>query len=198
MLKTITITILLAMTPVMGADWPHWGGGLGRNMVNTTETNLPTAWDVKSGSNIVWVKPLGSLAYGNPVVAEGKVFVGTNNDGLYDKALTGDKGNILCFNFRRIFHHRCCRLFNRCWCRCFFFWSRFFGYSRRFLAAGIFHLCMQNIQSVLIQFARGCCRFLFNLKIIPRIFGFHIIRIRGCCFAFADKCGFQLTFKIIE
>jgi outer membrane protein assembly factor BamB len=98
MLKTITITILLAMTPVMGADWPHWGGGLGRNMVNTTETNLPTAWDIKSGSNIVWVKPLGSLAYGNPVVAEGKVFVGTNNDGLYDKALTGDKGNILCFN----------------------------------------------------------------------------------------------------
>jgi len=98
MLKTITLITLLAMTPVMAADWPHWGGGLGRNMVNTIETNLPTAWDVKSGSQIKWVKPLGSLAYGNPVVGQGKVFVGTNNDGLYDKAVTGDKGNVLCFD----------------------------------------------------------------------------------------------------
>ncbi|MCP4450261.1 MAG: PQQ-like beta-propeller repeat protein [Planctomycetes bacterium] len=98
MRKTMILLILMAMTPVMGADWPHWGGGLGRNMVNATETDLPTTWDVKTGSHIAWVKPLGSLAYGNPVVAQGRVFVGTNNDGLYDKALTGDKGNILCFN----------------------------------------------------------------------------------------------------
>lgn len=98
MLKTITLITLLAITPVMAADWPHWGGGLGRNMVNTNETGLPTAWDVKSGSHIKWVQPLGSLAYGNPVVAQGKVFVGTNNDGLYDKAIQGDKGNVLCFD----------------------------------------------------------------------------------------------------
>jgi outer membrane protein assembly factor BamB len=88
----------MAVTPVMAADWPHWGGGLGRNMVNTSETNLPSTWDVKTGSNVKWVRALGSLAYGNTVVAQGKIFVGTNNDGLYDKAITEDKGNILCFN----------------------------------------------------------------------------------------------------
>ncbi|NQV35846.1 MAG: PQQ-binding-like beta-propeller repeat protein [Phycisphaeraceae bacterium] len=97
MVRTALI-YLLAITPIMAADWPHWGGGLGRNMVNTDETGLPTTWDVKSGSHIKWVKPLGSLAYGNPVVGQGKVFVGTNNDGLYDKALKGDKGNVLCFD----------------------------------------------------------------------------------------------------
>lgn len=98
MLRIITLVTLLAITPVMAADWPHWGGGLGRNMVNTDETGLPTTWDVESGSNVKWVKPLGSLAYGNPVVGQGKVFVGTNNDGLYDKAIKGDKGNVLCFD----------------------------------------------------------------------------------------------------
>lgn len=96
--KTIIAIMLLSATLATGADWPHWGGGLGRNMVNTTETDLPTDWDVKSGTNIKWVKPLGSLAYGNTVVAQGKVFVGTNNDGLYDKEIKGDRGNILCFN----------------------------------------------------------------------------------------------------
>ncbi|MCF7975874.1 MAG: PQQ-binding-like beta-propeller repeat protein [Phycisphaerae bacterium] len=96
--KTIILLSVMAVTPVMAADWPHWGGGLGRNMVNPSETNLPSTWDVKTGTNIAWVRPLGSLAYGNTVVAQGKILVGTNNDGLYDKAITEDKGNILCFN----------------------------------------------------------------------------------------------------
>jgi outer membrane protein assembly factor BamB len=89
---------MLLASPGLTADWPHWGGGLGRNMVNTTEKNIPTTWDVESGKNIKWVMPLGSLAYGNPVVAGGRIFSGTNNAAEYDKAVTGDKGNILCFN----------------------------------------------------------------------------------------------------
>ena len=93
----ILLTILLLASPGLTADWPHWGGGIGRNMVNTNEKNIATTWDVKSGKNIKWVVPLGSQAYGNPVVADGRVFVGTNNDGNYDKAITDDKGNILCF-----------------------------------------------------------------------------------------------------
>jgi len=84
--------------PALAADWPHWGGGLGRNMVNPDEKNLPTTWDVKSGKNVKWVARLGSLAYGNAVIADGRIFVGTNNGGRYDKAITGDRGNILCFN----------------------------------------------------------------------------------------------------
>lgn len=95
---TVTVLItLLSASPAMTADWPHWGGGLGRNMVNLKERNIPTTWDVKTGKNIKWAVPLGSLAYGNTVVAGGRVLVGTNNDGHYDKEITGDRGVILCF-----------------------------------------------------------------------------------------------------
>lgn len=92
-----TVILLLTASPALTADWPHWGGGLGRNMANFTEKNMPTTWDIRSGQNIKWVVPLGSLAYGNTVVANGQIYVGTNNDGRYDKSIRGDKGNILCF-----------------------------------------------------------------------------------------------------
>ena len=96
--RMISLVLLLTVAlPSFAADWPHWGGGLGRNMVNSTEKNMPTQWNIQTGENIKWVKPLGSLAYGNPVVAGGRIYVGTNNSGLYDKAVDGDKGNILCF-----------------------------------------------------------------------------------------------------
>ena len=45
---------------------------------------LPTTWDVKTKKNVKWVAALGSQSYGNPVVAGGKIFVGTNNEGLRD------------------------------------------------------------------------------------------------------------------
>lgn len=96
-LTIILLAVSLGSVPAFSADWPHWGGGLGRNMVNPNEKDLPTTWDVKSGENVKWVVRLGSLAYGNPVIAGGRVFVGTNNDGRYDREVRGDRGNILCF-----------------------------------------------------------------------------------------------------
>ena len=57
-----------------------WGGTPDRNMVSSMK-GLPTTWDVKTKKNIKWVAELGSQAYGNPVVANGMVFVGTNNEG---------------------------------------------------------------------------------------------------------------------
>jgi outer membrane protein assembly factor BamB len=50
-----------------------------RNMVNLSEKNLPDDWDVQSKKNILWSAKLGSRAYGGPTIADGKVFVGTNN-----------------------------------------------------------------------------------------------------------------------
>lgn len=59
-------------------DWPQWGGSPFRN--NTPHgTNIPTEWDINTGKNIKWVTTIGSQSYGNPVVANGKVFIGTNN-----------------------------------------------------------------------------------------------------------------------
>ena len=56
---------------------------------------------VPSGSrNIKWAVPLGSLTYGNPVVANTRVFVGTNNRGGYLKRYPPnvDLGVLLCFD----------------------------------------------------------------------------------------------------
>jgi outer membrane protein assembly factor BamB len=77
-------------------DWPMWGGTPDRNMVSGMK-GLPWTWDVKTGQNVKWVAELGSQTYGNPVVAEGMVFVGTNNEGLRDPKVTGDKGILLAF-----------------------------------------------------------------------------------------------------
>ena len=47
--------------------------------------------------NIKWAQDLGSKAYGGPVVADGKIFVGTNNANPRNPKIKGDKGILLCF-----------------------------------------------------------------------------------------------------
>lgn len=76
-------------------DWPMWGGSVDRNMVSD-ETGIPTEWDARTRKNIKWVAPLGSQTYGNPVIAQGKVFVGTNNNGELRPTIKGDKGVVVC------------------------------------------------------------------------------------------------------
>jgi outer membrane protein assembly factor BamB len=73
-------------------QWPQWGGSSSRNNTPVGQ-DIPTewevgdfdyrtgAWDPADAKNIKWVARLGSQTYGNPVVADGKVFVGTNNSG---------------------------------------------------------------------------------------------------------------------
>lgn len=80
-------------------DWPQWGGWNHKN--NTPEaTGIPIEWDVKSGENILFATPLGSQTYGNAVVANGKVYVGTNNHhgylARYPKSV--DLGVLLCID----------------------------------------------------------------------------------------------------
>lgn len=77
-------------------DWPMWGGTPDRNMVSNMK-GLPTSWDVKTKKNVKWVAQLGSQSYGNAVVANGMVFIGTNNEGLRDPKVTGDKGVLMAF-----------------------------------------------------------------------------------------------------
>src|SRR5437016_39311 len=60
--------------------WPMWGGALSRNMVNLRDHNVPIDWNIEKKTNILWAEDLGSKAYGGPVVADGKIFVGTNNE----------------------------------------------------------------------------------------------------------------------
>ncbi len=92
-------------------DWPMWGGNALRN--NAPEAkDIPAEWEPGefddkegiwqkgSGSNVAWVSNLGSQSYGNPVVANGKVYVGTNNGFGYIKRYpaTVDLGCLLAFS----------------------------------------------------------------------------------------------------
>ncbi|MBK8268771.1 MAG: PQQ-binding-like beta-propeller repeat protein [Planctomycetes bacterium] len=74
-----------------------WGGSTDRNMVSD-ETGIPAKWDVKKKVNLKWSVPLGSQTYGNPVVAGGRIYVGTNNEHAYRPNIKGDKGIVLCFS----------------------------------------------------------------------------------------------------
>jgi outer membrane protein assembly factor BamB len=79
-------------------DWPMWGGSALRS--NTPEgKDIATDWDVQKGINIKWAAKLGSQTYGNPVVANGKIFIGTNNGAGYLQRVPSDKdmGVLLAF-----------------------------------------------------------------------------------------------------
>jgi outer membrane protein assembly factor BamB len=79
-------------------DWPLYGGTLQRNLVNTRERGLPEKFDPANKADLKWVVDLGSKAYGGPIIAGGKVFVGTNNQHPRDPAIQGDKGVVMCFD----------------------------------------------------------------------------------------------------
>ncbi len=89
-------SLTFAFSDPSSGDWPMWGGTPDRNMVSAMK-GLPTTWDVKTKKNVKWVAELGSQAYGNPVVAGGMIFVGTNNEGPRDPNVKGDKGVLMAF-----------------------------------------------------------------------------------------------------
>src|SRR5438876_1155510 len=96
-LPTFLALLPLAASRCLAADWHMWGGTHERNMINTVEKNIPDSWDVTTGKNIKWVSQLGSQSFGNPVIAGGRVFVGTNNHAERQPKIKGDKGVVMCF-----------------------------------------------------------------------------------------------------
>ncbi len=86
-----------------------WGGRPDRNMVADAKgipddvssgKFLPKSEtiDPKTTKNVKWVAKLGSQSYGTPVVAGGRVYVGTNNESPRDPAHKGDRGVLMCFD----------------------------------------------------------------------------------------------------
>jgi len=97
--RLLLLAIFQLSGTVLAADLPDrsmFGITPSRNMVSS-ETNLPERWEVATGQNVKWTASLGSQSYAGPVIAGGKVFVGTNNEGLRNPKLTGDRGVILVF-----------------------------------------------------------------------------------------------------
>ena len=84
-------------TPGSG-DWPMWGGTPDRNMVSAMNGARHVSWDIQTKKNVKWMaRARARRAYGNPVVAGGMVFVGTNNEAVRDPKEPGDRGVLMAF-----------------------------------------------------------------------------------------------------
>ncbi len=90
-------------------DWPQWGRDQHKNMYSP-EKGLPARFvpgefklgteevDMATTENVKWVAKLGSQAYGNATVADGRVYVGTNNESPRDPRHQGDRGIVYCLD----------------------------------------------------------------------------------------------------
>ena len=101
--------LLVCAAVSVAKDWPSWGGGPSRNMVSPETASLPAEAtipepgdddkiDPAKAKNLKWAARLGSQTYGNPTVAGGRVYVGTNNDSPRDPKHKGDRGVLMCFD----------------------------------------------------------------------------------------------------
>ncbi len=88
------------LAPAASDAWPMFGGTNQRNMVNPLETHIPTAWSVEQDKpqNIKWSVALGTKTYNGVVIADGRIFIGTNNGNPRDPKITGDNGVLMCFD----------------------------------------------------------------------------------------------------
>ncbi len=114
MSKSITRWVLatglgLAAAHAPAEDWHMWGGTVNRNMYSPA-TGLPDRVDpgkFKPGTeevdmgttkNVKWVAKLGTQSYGNVTVAQGRVFIGTNNDDPRNPKYEGDRSILMVFD----------------------------------------------------------------------------------------------------
>jgi len=91
------LALFTGWASLLAGDRPQWGERHSRNMVSA-ETGLPDSFDPETGRNVKWSAPLGTQCYSTPVVAQGKVLIGTNNDEPRDPHHDGDRGVLLCLN----------------------------------------------------------------------------------------------------
>lgn len=97
LLVAIFLCCLAIISPVSADDQPQWGQRYSRNMVSD-EIGLPDSLDPAAGKNIKWIAPLGTSSYSTPVVAAGRVFIGTNNANPRDTRHKGDRGVLMCLD----------------------------------------------------------------------------------------------------
>ena len=100
--------MVLCFDLLSAADWPMRGKDGTRNAVSL-EKNAPVEWEIgtlrgelpeKRSRNIRWSARLGSVTWCDPVIADGLVWVGTNNDQPRNARHTQDAGVLMCFRQR--------------------------------------------------------------------------------------------------
>src|SRR5262245_11166363 len=101
--KLMLIGLSTAAAPLaLAEEWTMWGRGRLRNMISP-ENNPPMDWKIpadehEKGTNVLWSAALGSKSYGNPIISEGVVYVGTNNEAKRNPAITADGGVLMAFD----------------------------------------------------------------------------------------------------
>lgn len=103
------LPLFLLSAPALAGDWTAWGGTPERNMV-AVEKKVSVSFepgevdreteqvDLSTASGVRWVAKLGSQTYGNPTVADGRVYVGTNNAMERRPGVTGDYSLVQAFS----------------------------------------------------------------------------------------------------
>ncbi len=81
----------------LAADSAQWGAAWSRNMISS-EKNLPDSFGPKTGKNIKWTAKLGTQTFSTPIVAGGRVYIGTNNEEPRDPKHKADSGVLMCFD----------------------------------------------------------------------------------------------------
>ncbi len=93
------LLLLMFASHTHAADSPQWGLAWTRNQTSA-ETGLPSVFDPRAPKNVRWSVPLGTESHGTPVVAGGRVYIGTNNNRPRDPKHKGDRGVLLCLDER--------------------------------------------------------------------------------------------------
>ena len=79
------------------ADAPQWGTAWTRNLASN-ERQLPEVLNLGTNGNLKWSAVLGTETYSTPVVAKGRVFIGTNNHNPRNTNHLADSGVMMCFD----------------------------------------------------------------------------------------------------
>lgn len=105
-LVMLLLAAIVVSEPTRGADWPQWGGGSLRNL-SSAEKGLPATFhpgkrrrdrlglDPATAKNVRWVARIGGENYSSAVVADGRVYIGTNDEEIDDPRLETTEGGVL-------------------------------------------------------------------------------------------------------
>jgi outer membrane protein assembly factor BamB len=100
------LALALWSIPGFAADWPQWGGDKERDM-SAAETHLAASFvpgrkkangagiDLATTQNVRWAVRLGTETYASPTVANGKVFIATNDRSTKDPRYEPTGGGLL-------------------------------------------------------------------------------------------------------
>lgn len=92
----LATSLLTAVATATAGDQPQWGQAWSRNLVSS-EHNLPEAFDPQSPRALKWSAELGTETHGSPIIARGRVYIGTNNGHPRNAAQDADRGVLMCF-----------------------------------------------------------------------------------------------------